>query len=167
MSKQYEISRTIGQCGACEKALAPGEEFFAIVTDGGEELVRKDFCIDCWNKRDADDAALLAIWRTHVPQPQEKKKMFVDDELLKDFFTRLDGAQDEAKSSFRFVLALVLMRKKLLVYDRAETDTDGRETWSMHFKGSDQRHSVIDPHMDEDKIADVSHQLGTILEGEL
>lgn len=172
MSKQYDISRTIGQCQACEKPLEPGEEFFAIVVEGDQakdegELLRRDFCIECWEKRQDDQSALLALWRTRVPQPQEKKKLFVDDELLKDFFTRLDGADDEAKITFRFVLALVLMRKKLLVYDRAETDADGQETWSMHFKGSEDKHLVIDPQMDEDKIADVSRQLGAIMEGEL
>jgi len=167
MSKQYEISRMIGQCGACEKSLSPGEEFFAIVTDGEEELLREDFCIDCWEKRRGDSPAALALWRTRVPQQKEKKRLFVDDELLKDFFRRLDGADDEAKISFRFVLALVLMRKKLLVYDRAETNADGQETWAMHFRGSDEHHSVTDPHMDEDSIADVSRQLGAILEGEV
>ena len=67
----------------------------------------------------------------------------------------------------RFVLALLLMRKKLLVYDRSCTGEDGAEVWTMHFKGSDQTYQVTDPHMDEEKISQVSQQLGQILEGEL
>ena len=59
------------------------------------------------------------------------------------------------------------MRKKLLVYDRMQREDDGGEIWQMHFKGSDQVHHVIDPKLDEDKIAEVSGQLGQILEGEL
>ena len=44
---------------------------------------------------------------------------------------------------------------------------DGVELWQMHFRGSNQMHQVIDPKMDEDKIAEVSEQLTQILNGEL
>ena len=98
---------------------------------------------------------------------EEKKKLFVDDELLINFFERLEGAEGDLKLSFRFVLALVLMRKKLLIYDRMDRGEDGTETWEMHLKGNPRTHRVIDPRMDEEKIAEVSTQLGQILEGEL
>jgi hypothetical protein len=37
----------------------------------------------------------------------------------------------------------------------------------MHPRGSEQSCKVIDPHLDEDKITEVSRDLGDILEGEL
>ena len=169
MAKEYNISKTAGQCVVCQRALEPGEEFVAAVREAGEELLREDYCPTCWDaKGDAEDEPdVLGVWRARVPQPQEKRKLFVDDDLLRNFFERLEGAEDEAKVSFRYVLALVLMRKKLLVYDRMDRRDDGSEVWQMHFKGSDATHHVIDPKMDEDKIAEVSAQLGQILEGEL
>ena len=48
-----------------------------------------------------------------------------------------------------------------------EKTSDGGETWEMHFKGSDAKHRVVNPKMDEDKIAQVSQNLGEILEGEI
>ena len=169
MAKEYNISKTAGQCGACQKALLPGEEFIAAVREVGEELAREDFCPPCWQAKcptgDAPD--LLGVWRTHVPQAQEKKKLFIDDELLRSFFERLEGAEEDAKVCFRYVLALILMRKRVLVYDRMQRRDDGVEVWQMHFKGSETTHHVIDPKMDETKIAEVSSQLGQILEGEL
>jgi len=168
MSKEYNIAKTVGQCSACGKALSAGEELVATVADADEELRREDFCTDCWQVRARQDPSdLLGVWRTRVPRPQEKKKLFIDDELLVNFFQRLEGTDEPPKINFRFVLALVLMRKKLLVYERAERLSDGREVWAMHLKGSDQRHQVIDPHMDEDKVAEVGRQLSEILEGEL
>jgi len=168
MAKEYNISKTSGQCTSCSKTLEPQEEFVATVREGEEDFVREDFCAACWDSHRMEQTPdLFGIWRSRVPKPQEKKKLFVDDELLISFFERLDGADDENKISLRFVLALVLMRKKLLVYDGAGKQPDGKEIWKMHFKASDQTHSVIDPHMDEDKIAEVSRHLGEILQGEL
>lgn len=168
MAKEYNISKTDGRCSVCEKQLQSGDQYVATVIDAGEELQRVDFCLQCWEKDPREDTPdLLGVWHTQVPKPQEKKKLLVDNDLLINFFERLDGADEPAKVNFRFVLALILMRKKLLVYDRSEKKDDGTELWSMHFKGSDQKHEVTDPHMDEEKIAQVSQQLGQIMEGEL
>ena len=171
MAKDYNISKTSGTCVGCETKLSAGDEFVAVVRELDGEFQREDYCLECWEspekapETDAQD--LFGTWRSRVRDAEEKKKLFVDDDLLINFFERLDGATDDLKLSFRFVLALVLMRKKLLVYDRMERGEDGTETWEMHLRGSPQGHRVIDPKMDEDKIAEVSTQLGQILEGEL
>ena len=168
MAKEYDISRTSGQCLTCQKALEPGDEFMAAVREGEEGLLREDHCLECWQKRpDAADGDHLAVWRARVPQPQEKRKLLVDDPLIANFFERLEDAETPAKISYRFVLALVLMRKKILVYEGMRKSPEGPDRWTMRFKGTDRTCEVIDPHMDEEKIAEVSQHLGEIMEGEL
>ena len=171
MAKDYDISKASGTCVACDHELSPGEEFFAVLREIEQELRRDDYCLQCWSSTEPapDDQAsdVLGSWRSKVPTPEQKKKLFVDNELLINFFERMEEADDEPKLSFRYVLALVLMRKKLLIYDRMERREDGTEVWEMHFRGSDQVHEVTDPKMDEEKIAEVSGHLGEILEGEL
>ncbi len=166
--KDYDIAKTSGQCSKCERQLAPGEEFVATVVEADEEFVRCDFCTRCWAScGDEQGPGVFGVWRAQAARPEEKKKLFVDDELLINFFERLAGAAEPAKINFRFVLALILMRKKLLVYDGAVKSPDGSDLWQTHFKGSGEAVEVTDPHMDEEKIADVSRSLGEILEGEL
>ena len=167
MGKDYNISKFLGQCSVCGKEVAPGGELVATVCEGDEEFQRCDYCCECWESSPADGAEVLGVWRTRVRSPREKKKLFVDNEMLMNLFCRLAEATEGQKVNFRFVLALVLMRKKLLVYDHMEKSADGTEIWMMHFKGSDEVHTVIDPHMDEDKIAAVSENLGQILEADL
>ena len=174
MAKEYNITKTTGRCTACEKEMAPGEEFVATVRDApaeaDEQFLRRDVCLACWAAAGADakdGPDVLGTWRGRVPAPKEKKKTFVDDELLMSFFERLDGAEEPARQAFRFVLALILMRKRLLVYDRSDPRPDGCEAWAMHFRGDGGACEVVDPHLDEEQIAEVSRQLGEILEGEL
>jgi len=166
MGKEFNISKTSGHCRACQKQLAEAEQFVATVREVGEEFHREDYCEACWAARgDENSADLFGVWRGRVPRAQEKKKLLVDDDLIINFFERLDGAEAPARISYRFVLALVLMRKKLLVYDSTKQMPDGRSAWRMHFKGTDQKHEVIDPDMDEEKIAEVSRSLSDIMEG--
>jgi len=169
MAKDYNIRKTNGLCTKCEKQLAPGEELTATVSEGPDELLRNDYCDQCSESLTEEvDAAVLCRWRTVVPHPEEKKKLLIDNDLLVNLFERLAESQDQSKINFRYALALVLMRKKLLVYDRMTTDDQGREVWSMHFRGSDAsaEQLVIDPKLTEDQIADVSDSLGEIMEGD-
>ena len=70
------------------------------------------------------------------------------------------------------------MRKKLLRYDKSSKQDDGTELWTMtpkldmtkgHMGKWDEKNklAIIDPHLDEDQIQQVSDQLGQILEAEL
>jgi hypothetical protein len=170
MAKDYNISKTRGQCSQCEVLLPPGTEFTATVSEGDDALIRNDYCDKCTESLDEETtAAVLCKWRTIAPHPEEKKKLLVNDDLLVNLFERLAETTEPSKINFRYVLALVLMRKKILIYDRMGKDDEGREVWSMHFKGSGdspQEQLVIDPKLTEDQIAEVSDSLGEIMEGD-
>ena len=167
MATEYNIARTAGQCVKCNKELLEKEEFVAVLTESGEQFQRVDWCRPCWEAPDRGEVAnLFSVWHSHMPVKEIKKRLFIDDAMLVNFFQRLDGAEEPARVNFRFVLALVLMRKRLLMYDRAVTD-NGVEKWAMKLRGTDEMHQVINPKLDESRIAEVSEQLSQILQGEL
>jgi hypothetical protein len=97
---------------------------------------------------------------------QVKKKLFVDDEVLCTLFERLADTTEENKLHFRFVLGLILMRKRLLVYEKTERQGDA-DAWIVRFKGKDEKLSMIDPRLSEEQVKAVSSQLGEIMNEEL
>jgi hypothetical protein len=168
MTKEYNISKAAGTCRLCQRAFGPGEEFVATVRETEEDLLREDFCRACWDTHESrQDRELFGLWRSRTAEPRQSKRTFVDDDLLIDFFKRLTDAREGVKLRFRFVLALVLMRKKLLVYEGSQKSEDGSEVWTLRVRGGNEMHKVTDPHMDEAKIAEVSSHLGEILEADL
>jgi hypothetical protein len=170
MAKDFKISKAHGTCHQTGEPIQPGEEFVALVRDAGEELLREDYSLSAWEALSHqtlhETPDVLGIWRTRMPQAEEKKKLLVDDDLLVNLFDRLEGAEEPRRIHFRYVLTLVLMRKKLLVYESARPGADHTEIWTLRYRGSDRRTEVIDPGLDEDKIADVTGQLGQIMEGD-
>src|SRR5258708_39729040 len=101
-----------------------------------------------------------------MPRPEEKKKLFVDDEVLCTLFERLADVTEPAKVNFRFVLGLILMRKRLIVYETTRHD-DGRDVWVVRMKGKDERLDLTDPKLNEQAMTEISGQLGQILNEEL
>jgi hypothetical protein len=164
----YSLGRPQGKCSICNRDIAPGDKFFAAVREAPVGLERLDISADCWAA--FDRASLLAFWQTTMPAANAKKKTFVDDALLCDLFDRLGDASttegNPAKLNFRFVLGLILMRKRLLIYESTRT-TGSDEIWAVRLKGREQTIDLVNPRLDDQQIAEVSGQLGEILTGEL
>jgi hypothetical protein len=181
-------------------------------------FVRIDFCENCWNQGrrpeqlspatlslvdEGQTAALsmFSFWKTTMPLPQQKKKLLVDDSVLMDVFQRMEGKNEPQEVRFRFVLALILMRKRLLKYEGmasaaettpttaaaaapttvdtteagvpAEPPPPPPEVWRMLPKaiepggGWGAPVDVVNPHLTEQQITEVSQQLSAILAEEV
>src|SRR5262245_201609 len=121
MSGGYEISRATGLCAATAKPIAVGQEFIAALVEaddgpGGERLERADYSADAWASG-ARPARLFGYWRARMESPDAKRKPFIDDAALMDLFEQLGEATEPARLSFRYVLGLMLVRKRLLKYE--------------------------------------------------
>ena len=110
-----DVPRGGGKCAASGRIIAMGEKYFAAIRETAEGIERLDVSPECWEA--FDKVGLLAFWQTVMPRADEKKKIFVDDEVLCSLFERLADATEPAKVNFRFVLGLILMRKRLVIYD--------------------------------------------------
>jgi hypothetical protein len=161
------VPRAVGTCGHCQRAIAPGEKFTAALRETLLGLERLDLCEDCRKREGFDPAGLLCFWQTVMPAAaQQKKNLLVDDEVLCTLFERLGDATETVKVQFRFVLGLILIRKRLVVYESTRHDPEGRDVWLVRMKGSQTILELADPKLTEQQIAEVSGQLGQILNEE-
>lgn len=161
----YDVPRAAGACAVSGRAIPPGEKFFAVVRETPTGLERVDVSPEAWAAFDRRD--LLGFWQATMPSPEQKpKKLFVDDDVLATLFERLADTSEPAKLNFRFVLGLILMRKRVVLYETTR-QAEGRDVWVVRLKGREDRLDLIDPKMTEAQVAEVSQQLGDILQQEL
>ena len=159
----WEISKTLGQCCGTGRELAEGEEYYAALIEGQEGLERRDFSSEYWEGQKPE---VYCFWKTRIPEADQKKKIFVNDEMLMAFFERLENETEQEKVNFRFVLMLVLMRKRKLKYDSSETK-NGDEVWTLRVTGEDRKVEVVNPHLTDEQIEELSGQMGQILQVDL
>jgi hypothetical protein len=160
---EWEINKPLGQCYGTGRKIEYGEEYFGALLETGEGLQRRDFCADYWEKEKPN---VFCYWKTRLPHPDQKKQIFVDDEMLQAFFERLEKETEQEKVNFRFVLSLILMRKRRLKYDATRVE-DAKEIWRLRIVGEKQIVEVINPHLDEEQIEQLSSQMGQILQADL
>lgn len=161
ITTEYSVSRSVGKCAASGRDIRPGEAFFSALFEQGESFERRDYAAECWTGPPTDS---FCAFRTKLADKPQRKNLLVDDDVLMQFFLRLRDADDGPKRNFRFVLALILMRKRLLKYDRTRRD-GAAEVWELRGAKDGMQHQVLNPRLDEDQVAAVTLELGSILAG--
>ena len=158
---EFEISRPVGRCSVSGKQFAEGEPFHSALFETPQGFERRDFSEECWQ---GPPEGALCCFQTRLPKREEKRRTFVDDEALLAFFIRLADCEEEAKQRFRFVLSLILLRKRLLKYERTIREGE-REFWEMRLVRDKSLHKVFNPVLADAEIQQLTGELGAILAG--
>jgi hypothetical protein len=203
----YDIERPTGVCAYTGRPLQPGDKYVATLVEydpasvlqgeqpkpaaGALGLKRSDVSLEAWEAGQRPDG-MFSYWLTTVAEPNAKKRMFVDDGVLLNLFRRLADTDQAERVRFRFVLGLILMRKKMLRYDGSEMRTvdndvlhDGEsqgprklEYWKFTPKldpakgpmgkwNEQDPLEMVNPQLTDDQVVQVTEQLSEILEAEL
>lgn len=163
MTQQWDVEQAAGRCTVTGRRLEEGEEFYSALFEDGENFRRCDYSLDSWN---GPPEGSYCHFKSRVPIKQKPKKLLVDNELLVSFFLRLGDETELVRLQFRFVLALILMRKRLLRYEGSEVE-GGVEVWRMVLTTDRSEHRVANPRLTDEQIEGVSSQLSAILHGDM
>lgn len=160
----WRIERCAGECAKTGRQLAPGESYYVVLFEDGEGFRREDYSQEAWGK---PPEGAFCCFKSRMPaKAKEKKRLLVDDEVLVNFFIRLKDETEPVRQQFRFVLALILMRKRLLKYEQTRRQGE-QEVWHMRLTKDRSEHSVVNPRLADDQIEQVSRQLGSILHADV
>ena len=157
---EYDIQGPTRVCAATGRELKPGERFHGVLFEEAGRLVRKDYSDEGW----ADPPeGHVAYWVGRIPTDDKPRKPVVNDELLLDCFDRLKESRDADGLNFRYVAALLLMRKKKFKFEDAARDEAGRDVLLVRDARSGILHHVVDPKLSDDQIAAVQAEVFRVL----
>jgi hypothetical protein len=165
----YPSARSTGRCAASGKAFTEGEAFVATLAEreGHPGLERLDFSTAAWEsgQRPQPPFSLFGFWKGRYQAGETKKQPLLGDAELLDLFEELGSATNPKQIAFRYLLALLLVRRRIL---RVVSTKAG---WMMVLPrggsggGEAVREpiAVADPGLDDQAIADAIEQLGQVV----
>lgn len=158
----YEIQPLSLHCAQTGRELKPGETYFSALTLSPEGFRRLDYSAEVWQ---GPPDGTVAFWRSKVPSDSRgKRRQLVDDSVVLEFFERLDGAADATKQNFRYILALLLLRKKVLKLTSVLREGAG-EILVLRAAASSAEHRVVDPGLTEVQLEAVQAEVEKVLQG--
>lgn len=164
-SAPYDIVRREEACAATGRVFTPGEKHMAVLVEspGDEALARVLYSVEAWEGGARPDAParVFGYWKRVAGEENRARAPIVSPEELFDLFEQLGEADQPKQVAFRYLIALLLMRKRRLIYDGALPD----RPHVLRLKGrpGGEEHLVADPGMDERAIAEATEELSRIM----
>jgi hypothetical protein len=155
----YQIEANSCRCAATGRELHPGERVYTVLLDEGGKFVRRDFSTEAWQ---GPPANAFSFWAGRVPARGEQRRLPIDDDLLLQCFRRLEGETQPDRINFRYVVALLLMRRKRLKFEEARVE-GGQEVLCLRCPRLRELHQVLNPGLSDEQMAQVQEEVSKVL----
>jgi hypothetical protein len=161
----WNIKSRAHECARTARAFEVGEPFFTAIYFDTEigELIRRDVAADAWPEEIAERTP-LAYWRAEYEKPQAAaaKPEITTKESAEGLLRRLIEEDQEHTEHARYILALMLERKKLLVPKEKKHTESGILLLYEHRK-TGEVFIIRDPELRLDEIGAVQEEVALLL----
>lgn len=165
----WKIKSRSGVCSHTERAFEDEEPFYTCIFDDPESdgFIRRDFSVDSWNELSGSlEPRPFSFWKSVYKEKKEvKKEEAMKHNSVEAMLHRMIEEDDPATENARFILALMLERKKILIpteVNRTESRTllfyEHRDTGSVYI--------VTDPELKLDEIGKIQEEVSELLAAE-
>lgn len=154
----YELQRCTRHCIVNGRELAPGEEFYSALVDAGADLVRQDYSKEAWQ---GPPEGCIGWWKSQIPTPEAKRMQWAPNDVMLQFFEELEGKPEF--SDKRYVLALLLVRRRVMRFEESEHDANGQERLVLYCPRRDTTYRVPVVTPDESRANVIQDELATLL----
>jgi hypothetical protein len=156
---EYQIQEHTRCCATTGRALQAGERFYTALLEEGGKFIRKDYSCEAWQ---GPPEGTFSFWSGRVPARDENRRPRIDDDLLVDCFQRLEGQTEPGRLNFRYVVALLLMRRKRFKFEEVRTE-GGQEVLYLRCTRTRAQYQAVNPRLTEAAMAAVQDEVFKVL----
>ncbi len=160
MQLEIEFSACSRICSATERHLQPGDVYFSILQLEAGELQRQDFCADAWR---GPTEECVGWWRSRIPAKGDSQPIMAPIDVMLNLLEALE--QMPAEVEFRYLLGLLLLRRKSLRREDTTRDDNGREVLILHCPRREKDYELIVAEPSPEQAVKLQQQMFDLLYG--
>ncbi len=155
----FEIQRCTRHCAATGRELSPGETFYSVLIDRGSSVERCDYSEAAWTDPPSD---AIGWWKTQLPDPKAQRKQWAPNEVMLRLFDELADQPD--RHDLRYVLALLLVRRRVMRLEEAEQDSPDSDLVTLYCPRRDETYQVPVVLPGPSRAEEIQRQMAQLLE---
>jgi hypothetical protein len=155
----FEIQRCSRKCSVTDRELAGGEECYSVLFSEGGQVVRRDYSAAAWQ---GPPENCLGWWKSTVVDPSAGRPQWAPNEVMLEYFERL--LADPTAEDARYVLALLLVRRRIARVERTEKDEADREHLIIFCPRNENEYRVPEALPTPERAAQIQEQLSELLQ---
>lgn len=157
---EFDIQRCTRHCAVTGRELKPGEVFYSILLPDGDGWRRIDYSPEAWH---GPPDGCIAWWRTQMPSADQKRR-WAPGEVMIRCLERLANVPERA--DVRYVLALLMIRRRILRLEATRRTPDGLEILSVYCPRNDTTYEIPAVLPPEERLNQIEQELTALLEGD-
>jgi hypothetical protein len=154
----YDIQRCTRRCAATDRELIVGEECYSVLVPDGAAVVRRDYSAQGWQ---GPPENAIGWWKTAVVDPHAGRLHWAPNDVMLNYFERL--LDDPTAEDARYVLALLLVRRRVLRVEGHETDPAGNNILVLFCSRNESTYRVTESMPSAERATQIQDQLSALL----
>ncbi len=161
MANDWEIKNRADRCTQTERPFAEGEVFYTLLFREKEGFRREDLSEEAWQARDAASPP-FSFWKSKFEPPAPPPPEALGKQTAEDLLRRFMDEPGEQHTNARYILALMLERKRQLkpIETKAE---DGKRFLIYEHRETGEAFVIADPQLHLDQIESVQLEIAGLL----
>lgn len=155
----FEIQRCSRRCAATEREFVAGEQCYSVLVPEGGAVVRKDFSSSAWQGPPVNS---LGWWKTTIVDTHAGRISWAPNDVMLNYFERL--LEDPTAEDARYVLGLLLVRRRVLRVEGHEKDAQGREVIVLHCGRNEAQYRIAEVMPTPERAVAIQQQLSELLQ---
>jgi len=165
-AESWHVRSRSRECAATRRTFTDGETIVTALFPDPESsgYVRRDYALDAWNERAADEESPFSFWKTTFSAPSGNQ---AEDPMQKlspeEILARLVEEDEDHTENTRYILAVMLERQKLLRETDSQRTPNGILRVYEHRK-TGEVYLIRDPDIPLDQVEAMQSEVIVLLE---
>ncbi len=165
--RQWNLGRSAAACGHTGRPFQEDEDIYTALFElpGEDERVeRRDYSSDAW-KEISPGLQPFSFWKSRFvpPPPPDAPPELVEKDSAGTLLRRLQKEDDPSTVNARYILAIMLERKRIFIQTGAKSDRKKRRILIFRHRHSDEVFLIEDPGLRLGQLAAVQAEVGALL----
>ena len=120
--------------------------------------MRRDYAAEAWQ---GPPEGVLGWWKSQVAEPSSKKLHWAPNDVMLDLLEALEP--ETQRHDLRYVLALLLIRRRVVRLEETERDDNGCETLVLYCPRRETTYRVAVAAPNDERTTEIQHELAGLL----
>jgi hypothetical protein len=162
MTADWTIQGRAEKCAATGESFQDGEYFYTLLFNEGDGFRREDLSEAAWKERN-ENLQPFSFWRSKYEAPPPAAPETVSRQTAEDLLRRYMEQSSSQHAAARYLLAVMLERKRLLKEVEAKRSESGALTRIYEHTKTGEVFVIPDPELRLDQIAQVQAEVSSLL----
>ncbi|MEC7564077.1 MAG: hypothetical protein VX738_00200 [Planctomycetota bacterium] len=154
----FQVQKSTRKCHKTDRKFVAGESFYSVLIPQGADVIRQDYCQDAWEGAPQD---VIGWWKSTMPDHDNQKLNLAPNEVMLHYFEQL--RRNPQSQDLAYVLALLMVRKRLMRLEGTEQDHQGQELMILSDPKNETEYKVAVRQPSIEKIEELQQELAGML----